>query len=69
MSSSWESLGYSIVRRKGSHVHLRKMTASGQHTTTVPDHKIVAKGTLNDVISAVSVRNGIPKQDLMRRLR
>ena len=64
-----ESLGYAIVRRKGSHVQLRKMTASGHHTATVPDHKIVAKGTLSDIISAVSVQNGIPKQDLMRRLR
>ena len=64
-----ESMGYLVVRRKGSHVQLRKVAASGQHTLTVPDHKTVAKGTLSDILSAVSIQNGIPKQDLIKRLR
>lgn len=64
-----ESFGYFIARRKGSHVQLRRMTASGQHNVTAPDHKNVAKGTLSDILAAVSVRNGIPKQDLVKRMR
>ena len=64
-----ESLGYFIARRKGSHVQLRTLIASGQHNVTVPDHKVVAKGTLNDILTAVSVRNGIAKEDLVKRLR
>ena len=64
-----QSLGYSVARRKGSHVHLWKMTASGQHTVTVPDHKTVAKGTLSDILLVVSVKNGISRLDLVKQLR
>ena len=37
-------------------------------TYTVPDHKVLAKGTLNDILSQVSLWNGIPKEDLLARL-
>jgi predicted RNA binding protein YcfA (HicA-like mRNA interferase family) len=64
-----QTLGYAVVRRKGSHVRLKKTTAAGEHSITVPDHRTLAKGTLSDIVAAVSVQNGIPKQDLMDRLR
>ena len=64
-----QSLGYSVVRRKGSHVRLRKKTGAGEHNVTVPDHQTLAKGTLNDILSAVSIRNGIPKNDLLKQLK
>jgi len=64
-----ERLGYVTVRRKGSHVSLKKMTASGEHNLTVPDHRVVAKGTLNDILASVSVWNGIPKDELVQKLR
>lgn len=64
-----QSLDYVIVRRKGSHVRLRKMTTAGEHNLTVPDHRILAKGTLSDILSSVSIQNGIPKNDLIRELR
>ncbi len=63
------SLGYVVVRRKGSHVRLRKQTGAGEHNITVPDHQTLAKGTLNDILSSVSIRNGIPKSDLLERLK
>jgi predicted RNA binding protein YcfA (HicA-like mRNA interferase family) len=62
------SLGYETVRQKGSHVRLRKITAVGQHNLTVPDHKILAKGTLNDILTLVSLWNAIPKEELLERL-
>jgi hypothetical protein len=45
------------------------MALTGQHTVTVPDHRTIAKGTLSDILSAVSLRNGIPEQDLAKQLR
>jgi predicted RNA binding protein YcfA (HicA-like mRNA interferase family) len=64
-----ERLGYTAIRRKGSHVRLRKTTRSGEHNLTVPDHRTIAKGTLNDILSSVSLWNGIPKEELIGRLR
>ncbi|MGA7226398.1 MAG: type II toxin-antitoxin system HicA family toxin [Candidatus Acidiferrales bacterium] len=63
-----QSLGYEILRQKGSHLRLRKVSAVGEHNITVPDHDALAKGTLNDILTRVSLWNNIPKQDLIARL-
>lgn len=42
-----EKSGYSIRDQKGSHVHLRHPV---KPPLTVPDHKIIAKGTLRAII-------------------
>ena len=63
------SLGYETARQRGSHVRLVRLTPIGEHHITVPDHKILAKGTLNDILTRVSLWNGIPKEELIDRLR
>jgi hypothetical protein len=40
----------------------------GEHHVTVPDHKELAKGTLNDILTRVSLWNNIPKDELLRRM-
>lgn len=62
------SLGYETLRQRGSHIRLRKQTAVGEHNLTVPAHKELAKGTLNDILARVSLWNNIPKDHLLRRL-
>jgi predicted RNA binding protein YcfA (HicA-like mRNA interferase family) len=64
-----QSSGYEIIRQKGSHLHLKKVTLSGEHTITIPAHKVIAKGTLADIISKVSLWNNISKDDLIRQLK
>ncbi len=64
-----QSLGYEVVRQRGSHIRLKKITASGEHAITVPAHKVIAKGTLSDIIGKVSLWNNIPREELNRRLR
>jgi len=54
--------------KKGSHVRLRKITAVGEHNLTVPDHRALAKGTLDDIPTRVSLWSNIPKQELIARL-
>ena len=63
------SLGYEVVRQKGSHVRVRKRNDLGEHNLTVPDHDVLAKGTLSDLLTRVSLWNGIPKEELIERLR
>jgi predicted RNA binding protein YcfA (HicA-like mRNA interferase family) len=62
------SLGYETVRQRGSHIRLRKVTQVGEHNVTIPKHKTLAKGTLGDILSRVSLWNGIPKEELLDRL-
>jgi predicted RNA binding protein YcfA (HicA-like mRNA interferase family) len=61
-------LGYEIIRQKGCHVRLRKSTAAGDHNITVPLHDELAKGTFNDILSDVSIWNGISKDALIEML-
>jgi predicted RNA binding protein YcfA (HicA-like mRNA interferase family) len=63
-----ESLGYETLRQRGSHVRLRRISAAGEHNVTVPDHKVVAKGTLNDILTRVSIWTGLSKDELVKRL-
>jgi len=58
-------LGYEIIRQRGSHVRLRKQTVAGDHNITIPLHDELAKGTFNDILSQVSVWNGISDDALI----
>ena len=50
---AFESLGWKVVRQKGSHIILIK---AGQIATlSVPDHKEVAKGTLRSLIRSAGL--------------
>ena len=62
-------LGYIVIRQRGSHIRLRKITPAGEHNITVPAHHVIAKGTLNDILSRVSIWNEIPKEELIKKLR
>ena len=64
-----QKLGYTFVRQRGDHVRLEKVTESGVHSITVPNHKEIAKGTLNDILNRVSIKNQISKEDLIKLLK
>lgn len=64
-----ERLGYEVIRQRGSHIRLRKVTPAGTHNITVLAHRSIAKGTLNGILSDVSGWNGIPKDELIEQLR
>ena len=64
-----QSLGYEVIRQRGSHVRLKKVTTLGEHAITIPVHKVIAKGTLSDIIGKVSLWNNISREELSRRLR
>jgi len=62
-------LGYEIIRQRGSHVRLRKPTAAGDHNITVPLHDELAKGTLKDILSQISIWNGISEDALIEMIK
>ena len=62
-------MGYEVTRQRGSHVRLRKTTEVGEHNITVPRHAEIAKGTLSDILSKVSLWNNISQEKLLEMLR
>jgi predicted RNA binding protein YcfA (HicA-like mRNA interferase family) len=64
-----KSLGYGFARQKGSHATYEKTTKIGKHTITVPLHKEITKGTLNDILNKVGLFNSLGKEELINRLK
>ncbi len=49
----FEALGWEVARRRGSHIVLVK--SGSLATLSVPDHRMVAKGTLRSLIRAADM--------------
>ena len=64
-----QRLDYKVIRQRGSHIRLRKVTPLGEHNITVSAHRVLAKGTLNDILNKVSLWNNIPKKALIEKLK
>ncbi|MCX6006805.1 MAG: type II toxin-antitoxin system HicA family toxin [Chloroflexi bacterium] len=64
-----KSLDYTFDRQKGSHVTYEKTFKAGKHTITVPLHKEITKGTLNDILNRIGLFNGLSKEDLVKKLK
>ncbi len=62
------TMGYRVVRQRGSHVRLEKSTEAGIHKITIPNHNTIAKGTLNDILTRVSIWNQVTKEKLIEML-
>jgi predicted RNA binding protein YcfA (HicA-like mRNA interferase family) len=45
--------GYVVVRQRGSHIRMEKHSDEGAHAITVPDHKPIKIGTLQDIAKDV----------------
>ncbi len=43
-------LGYVVVRQRGSHIRLEKNIGDIIRKVTVPNHKLIKKGTLNRIV-------------------
>lgn len=48
--------GFSVVRQRGSHIILRKMTDLGRIGTVVPNHENIKIGTLKSILEIAEVK-------------
>jgi len=62
-----ESLGYEVIRNKGSHVRL-EMRQPSPHAITVPDHPALRVGTLAAILNEVAAATGTSREILVERL-
>lgn len=54
--------GFVVVRQKGSHIRLEKNSEETTLKLTVPDHPVLKKGTLHQIIKAA----GLKEEDLVK---
>jgi len=55
-----EKQGFTVVRQKGSHIVLRKLSPTGKKIGVVPNHKEVQRGTLR----SIAKMTGVDPEDL-----
>ena len=48
--------GFVVVRQKGSHIRLEKNTDLTTIKVTIPDHKVLKKGTLHQIIKVTDLK-------------
>ena len=61
---SLSKAGFEIIRQKGSHVIMKKITSEGEIATVVPNHKEIDKGTLIEIIRQAK----LTREDFMNLL-
>lgn len=65
----FETLGYCLIKRKGTHAAVRLMTTSGEHVITFRDDPIIAKRHLNEILYSVHAHVGMPYNRLLAQLK
>jgi predicted RNA binding protein YcfA (HicA-like mRNA interferase family) len=60
-------LGYEKTRQVGSHVRL-STAEHGGHKITVPMHRDIRVGTLDEIMERVAAHFGLTREDLAERL-
>lgn len=60
--------GYEPTRQTGSHLRLTRASTEGAHHVTVPRHKALRAGTLNNILAEIADHLGVEKSELIRRI-
>lgn len=60
--------GYTLLRQTGSHMRLVSDLMGYEHHVTVPRHRSVRVGTLDDILSDVASYLGISKDQVVQEL-
>lgn len=51
-----EKIGFRVVRQKGSHIRLSRILKGRKQLITVPNHKVIRKGTLlNGILKPIGL--------------
>ena len=59
---------YQIIRQTGSHIRLTSNIKGTEHHITIPRHKSIKLGTLNDIINDVTSYLEIDKKEIIGNL-
>lgn len=63
-----ERYKYNVVRESGSHIRLVSTYQHADHKITIPDHKPIKIGTLNNILNDIAEYLKMSKQELMHNL-
>jgi predicted RNA binding protein YcfA (HicA-like mRNA interferase family) len=59
--------GYDVIRQTGSHIRLSKKFDEGEHDITVPNHKPIKIGTLQNIVKDICFVNNLDINEFYRQ--
>ena len=68
LSKSLEKYGYRATRQTGSHIRLTSTIKVTEHHLTIPAHKALRVGTLNNILNEVAAYLEMDRKTLMEEL-
>lgn len=68
MAHALRRLGYEVVRQTGSHMRLTRHHAGEEQHITIPNHKSLKIGSLNNILGDIALQVGLSKDELVERL-
>ncbi len=68
LSNLLKKFGYEITKKTGSHIRLTSNIMNYPHHITIPDHKFLKTGTLNNVLKDIAMYLKMEKKDLIEKL-
>lgn len=60
--------GYEATRQTGSHIRLTRHGTEGQQHLTIPQHRALRVGTLNNILTDVARHTGKSKDEIAAEL-
>ena len=63
-----EKYDYYVAKKRGSHIRLISHFKGSEHKITIPDHKQIKIGTLNNILKDIGNYLKISKEDLINDL-
>ena len=67
LARALRKLNYSTTRQTGSHMILTT-TTNGQHHVTVPAHRPIKVGTLQQILKSIAVHHRLTLDELLHQL-
>ena len=67
LANALRVLGYSITRRKGSHIRITTQLG-GEHHEVVPAHSPIKPGTLASILKSIAAHHQISVRELIQKL-
>jgi len=61
-------LGYIVIRQTGSHIRISKIINGNEHAITVPNHKPIKIGTLQNIAKDICLANKYDINDFYNKL-
>jgi predicted RNA binding protein YcfA (HicA-like mRNA interferase family) len=68
LAKKLSKVGYLVIRQKGSHIRLSRITENSEHHITIPNHSPIKIGLLSKILNDVADHLDISRMELLEKI-